>query len=199
MNRAFLQQKQPLGFAQVQCKPSVSWDRVCGGVFVLGAVLFCAPLVLQLTPIRWVTTPSLPPGFYWETHEPIVRGAYVHFCVDEDIAAFGAMRGYLRGGTCPGMYEELFKVVAAVAGDVVECGPQGIAINGQRVPQTPIFATDSHDRPHYFWINAGRHVVPEGNVFVLSTYHPRSWDSRYFGFVPITAIRGTARPWKVWP
>ncbi len=199
MNHMILQKKTPLGFEKIQWKPSVSWDWVCGGLFVLGAALFCAPLVLQLTPIRWTTSPSLPPGFYWETHEPIARGAYVHFCLDEDIAAFGAARGYLRSGTCPGMYEELLKVVAAVAADVIECGPQGIVINGQPVPHAPVYATDSQGRPQQFWLRTGPHVVPDGAVFVLSTSHPRSWDSRYFGFVPISAIRGTARPWWVWP
>src|SRR5215510_7032186 len=141
MNRAFLLKKPPLGFAKLQWKPSVSWDWVCRGVFVLGVTLFCAPLVLQLTPIRWTTSPSLPPGLYWETHEPIVRGAYVHFCVAEDIAAFGAARGYLRTGTCPGMVEELLKVVAATAGDVVELTAQGLTINGQRVPNAPVYQT----------------------------------------------------------
>jgi hypothetical protein len=35
-------------------------------------------------------------------------------------------------------------------------------------------------------------------LFVLSTYNPRSWDSRYFGFIPLGAIHGSARPLWVW-
>jgi len=196
-NSLFFRQKIQLAHAEGKLQTSCSWDWLCGGLLLLGAALFCAPLVLQLTPIRWVITPSLPPGVYWETHEPIGRGSYVHFCLDEAIAAFGAERGYIRSGTCPGLYEELFKVVAAVAGDVVELSEQGVTVNGQLVPHTPIYTTDSQNRPQPRWLSDGAHVVPDGQVFVLSTYHPRSWDSRYFGCVPINAIRGTARPWWV--
>src|SRR4051794_26722089 len=97
-NAMFFQQNIQLAQANGKLQPSWVWDWLCGGLFLLGALLFFAPLVVQLTPIRWITTPSLPPGLYWETHEPIVRGAYVHFCLDEEIAAFGVVRGYLRSG-----------------------------------------------------------------------------------------------------
>ncbi len=174
------------------------WDRLCRGLLSVGALLFLTPLVLQLTPLRWVVTPSLPLGFYWETQEPIVRGAYVHFCLAEPIAAFGFAQGYLRSGICPGLYAELLKVVAAVAGDVVELN-EGVVINGHLIPHAPRYATDSQGRPQQVWIATHRFVVPPGQVFVLSTFHLRSWDSRYFGCVPVQAIRGTARPLWVWP
>jgi type IV secretory pathway protease TraF len=43
---------------------------------------------------------------------------------------------------------------------------------------------------------AGRFIVPAGQVFLLSNFHPRSWDSRYFGYLPLSAVRGTVQ--EVW-
>jgi type IV secretory pathway protease TraF len=72
-------------------------------------------------------------------------------------------------------------------------------INGRLIPQSQVYDTDSQGRPHHSWITPVRQVVPDGHVFLLSTYHPRSWDSRYFGWVSASGIRGTAQPLWVWP
>jgi type IV secretory pathway protease TraF len=36
--------------------------------------------------------------------------------------------------------------------------------------------------------------VAKGEVWVISSYNPLSFDSRYFGPVPISRIEGFARP-----
>jgi type IV secretory pathway protease TraF len=47
-------------------------------------------------------------------------------------------------------------------------------------------------------VPAGFHSVRTGEVWLLSVHHPRSFDSRYFGAVPVTNIQGVARPiWVV--
>lgn len=199
MNVVFFQQKSRLAPLHDRSHATCFWDWCCGGLLVLGALPFVVPFVLLLTPIRWNISASLPVGFYWETGMRIERGAYVHFCLPEDIAAYAFTRGYLKTGACPGLYEELFKPVAAVAGDTVEMRHGGgVRVNGADL-DAPVFAADSQGRPHQFWIPEGKQIVPDGCVFVLSTHHPRSWDSRYFGFVPLAAIRGSAVPWWVWP
>jgi type IV secretory pathway protease TraF len=38
----------------------------------------------------------------------------------------------------------------------------------------------------------------EGELFLLSLTHPASFDSRYFGPVPATAVLGTALPLWTW-
>ena len=36
-------------------------------------------------------------------------------------------------------------------------------------------------------------VIPEGKLFVVG-HHPRSWDSRYFGFVDVEEVLNRAYP-----
>jgi hypothetical protein len=45
-------------------------------------------------------------------------------------------------------------------------------------------------------ISPGTYRVAPGHVWLLSSYSADSWDSRYLGPVPVTEIRGVARP--VW-
>jgi type IV secretory pathway protease TraF len=40
----------------------------------------------------------------------------------------------------------------------------------------------------------GRYVIPPGEVWLVSTFSPRSWDSRYFGPVPASAIVSALTP-----
>jgi type IV secretory pathway protease TraF len=37
-------------------------------------------------------------------------------------------------------------------------------------------------------------VVQPGHVWLAGSGHDRSWDSRYFGPVPVAGVRGVARP-----
>ena len=37
-------------------------------------------------------------------------------------------------------------------------------------------------------------IVAKGEVWVISSYNPLSFDSRYFGPVPVSKIEGLARP-----
>jgi conjugative transfer signal peptidase TraF len=173
------------------------WDRVCYGILALGAGTFLLPVVVAFsTPFLWITSHSLPWGIYRRTHEPIGRGVLVHVCLPEDIAQYAFEREYLSAGLCPGLYQEILKPVAAIAGDEVEISAAGVTVNGVRVPRTPVYPTDSRGRLHTVRIPEGRYIVPAGQVFVLSNFHPRSWDSRYFGFLSLSAVRGTVQ--EVW-
>ena len=40
----------------------------------------------------------------------------------------------------------------------------------------------------------GRHVVVTGEVWLLGTHDPRSWDSWYFGAVNAVQISATLQP-----
>jgi type IV secretory pathway protease TraF len=41
---------------------------------------------------------------------------------------------------------------------------------------------------------AGTYQVPPGEIWTVSSYSPESFDSRYFGPVPLANVRGRARP-----
>ena len=173
------------------------WDRVCYGLLACGAATCLVPLLVAVcTPFVWITSHSLPWGIYRRTQEPIGRGVLVHVCLPENIARYALEREYLSAGLCPGLSQEIVKPVAAIAGDAVEISAAGVMVNGVPVPGTPVYSTDSRGRPHTLRMPEGRSIVPAGQVFLLSTFHPRSWDSRYFGSLPLSAVRGTVQ--EVW-
>lgn len=198
MNILFFHDKRPLTLSRIHWEVN-GWDLLTYGMLLIGAALIGIPLLLLSVGVHWNVSRSLPLGFYVDTHEPITRGTLVHFCLPWDIAQFGYARGYLGYGPCDTGTEELLKPVAAVAGDVVEIDPLGVSINGQPVANTPVFAADSRGYDYHPRLSPGTYIVPDGFVFVLSNYHLRSWDSRYYGFIDTTTILGTATPLWVWP
>ena len=82
----------------------------------------------------------------------------------------------------------LLKPVVARSGDVVELSARGISVNGALLPNTAPLSKDTKGRPLEAW-PFGRYVVASGTVWVASSYHPRSFDSRYFGPISTAAIR----------
>lgn len=150
-------------------------------------------------PIMVNTTPSEPEGVYVITgglsRSPAI-GAYVAACPPlSPILRLGVARHYLAAGTCPDGTVPLLKQVEAVHGDRVDVTAAGVIVNGRRLPNTAPVPRDQTGRPlpHYPF---GRYRVKAGQVWLLSTYSPRSFDSRYFGPVPASSIVATVRP--VW-
>lgn len=141
------------------------------------------------------TTSSVPLGVYRIEGAPKGRGQIVAYC-PPDTAPFRMARdrGFVMGGmACPGGYRPIFKPIAAIAGDVVTIGPDGASVNGTPLPNTKPKAKDAEGRP-LPRIATGRYRVMPGQVWLLSTYNPRSFDGRYFGAVPAHGIVGVARP-----
>jgi conjugative transfer signal peptidase TraF len=121
------------------------------------------------------------------------RGSIIVVCPPEnDVARQGARRGYLGPGNCPGGSEPLVKPVAAVAGDLVEVSPAGVSVNGFRVPSSAPLWRDSAGRSLAPLV--GVHLIRPGELWLLSGRDARSFDSRYFGPVPLANVRGVARP-----
>jgi conjugative transfer signal peptidase TraF len=99
-------------------------------------------------------------------------------------AAFAARRGYLP------MHIPLLKRIGAVAPQVV-CVRDGIV----RIDSIPVAVTlfvDGSGRRLTAWPQCRR--LRAGEVFLLSTTNPASFDSRYFGPVNASAVIGQARP-----
>ncbi len=87
----------------------------------------------------------------------------------------------------------MVKGIVAIAGDEVELGESWVAVNGTIIDRTPLRAVDTLGRPlsHF---PLGRWVVGPGEVWVLGSLRERSWDSRYFGPVPVDGIVATVHP-----
>ena len=140
--------------------------------------------------VRLNTSGSLPVGLYITTQQPT---DLVEFCPAEPLASLAIRRGYRPRGSCADGAMPLLKPVAARAGDVVDCSAGGIAVNGRILPNTAPLKLDSQGRPLPPW-PFGHYNVAAGTVWVASSYSAKSFDSRYFGPVPRTAIRAWLRP-----
>jgi conjugative transfer signal peptidase TraF len=151
---------------------------------------------------RFNTSPSLPRGLYievprgWLEREP-VRGDLVLACAPAAGAELARRRGYLGGGPCgagaAGGAAALGKLVLAAAGDEVAFGAGGLVVNGRAVAASRPLPRDSAGRP-LAHAPFGRCRVAPGELWLFAPYHPRSYDSRYFGPVPAAAVRGWLVP-----
>ena len=144
----------------------------------------------------WInTTDSMPIGLWLETSAQLVRsGDVVLLCLlDTPAERLGRSRGYIARGSCPTGGEVLLKPVAATAGDDVEVTPSGISVNGIAIRNSAQLSRDSLGRPLPAF-PAGQYRVPFGELWLVSAHNARSFDSRYFGPVPVAAVRGTVRP-----
>ena len=137
---------------------------------------------------RLNVSPSAPVGLYRTVDRPVGRGDLVVACVPVVAARLARERGYLAGGACPGHVQPVLKRVGAIPGDMVAVFPDGVTVNGRRLPGSATAAVDSRGRilSHAPW---GAVVVATDEVWLLTTDVPRSWDSRYFGPVSLDSVR----------
>ena len=150
--------------------------------------------------LRLNTTPSMPVGL-WQVSpsvpERLHHGSIVTVCLPETpTVRLGFERGYIHAGSCPDGLEPLVKPIAALQGDVVTVRPTGILVNGSLVSGTVQLARDSGGRilsP----VRAGVYVVQPDRIWVLTGRDRRSFDSRYFGEVPTSAVQAEAHPFWV--
>jgi conjugative transfer signal peptidase TraF len=141
-------------------------------------------------------TGSLPVGLWRMTpvRGAITRGMVVSVCPPQTPPRSLAYdRGYLSKGRCASGLEPLLKPVAAIAGDEVEITPAGVMVNGVLLKSSATLAADGQGRPMPK-IPFGRFTVGLGEVWLIVTHSPRSFDSRYFGPLPVTSIEGSAQP-----
>ncbi len=143
-------------------------------------------------------THSAPFGIYRQAAEPTLatrkNSPYAFFCPDQRWPGLRNNPNTRRSlGTCPDGYAALLKPVVAWPGDVVTTSPAGVIVDGIPVPNSSPLTRDSLGRelhPYPY----GTYEVPEGQIWVLSSYSSRSFDSRYFGPVPLRTVREWVRP-----
>jgi len=165
------------------------------GIWTLLALTLAAGLVLAVhalgVRINW--TSSMPLGLYRELPARLERGAVVLICLPEEVAQLGRQRRYLPLGDCPEGVSPIVKEIAAIAGDEIALQENSLAVNGVVVDRTGLRSTDSLGRP-LDHAQLGRRLVGDGEVWVLGIERSRSWDSRYFGAVPVESIVASAKP-----
>jgi conjugative transfer signal peptidase TraF len=152
------------------------------------AGLFC---LCSLAGLRINTTGSLPMGIY--AVSTAATADLVEFCPPAPFSRTSVVRGYRSPGNCPDGDDPLLKPVVAKAGDTVLFSGAGLEVNGILLRNTAPRAQDRRGRPlsHYPF---GAYRVSADIVWVASTYHLLSFDSRYFGPIPIRTIRNHLKP-----
>ena len=124
--------------------------------------------------LRINPTPSLPKGIYRVSPGTPGKGDLVSFCLEGEYAALADERSYLQAGSCPSGLRPLLKRLAGLPGDSVN------------LDNLTIRALDSQGRPMPSALRGG--VIPSGMALVLAD-HPGSFDSRYFGLVPLDPLQ----------
>jgi conjugative transfer signal peptidase TraF len=167
-----------------------------------------AALLFSLVPIagrmgyRINRTPSVPLGI-WRILplDTLERGQIVSVCPPPDALFLDAQaRGYLAKGRCPGELEPMLKPVAGLPGDSVQQTPQGLLVNGQLLSNSIALSSDSQGRPLKPSLPGESFTIDQDQILLVSGVSPRSFDSRYFGTLPLASIEGRAVPvWTVAP
>jgi conjugative transfer signal peptidase TraF len=145
------------------------------GVFLAASGLCLTLLCLCLAGYRFNATPSLPVGVYRLSADAPGKGDYAAFCLEGEFAELARERGYLQIGSCPSGLRPLLKKVAGLPGDLI---PGDLAVR-------PV---DSLGRALPSVLPEG--IVPPGMALLLAE-HPGSFDSRYFGPVPLASLQKT--------
>jgi len=161
-----------------------------------GATMLATLATAYQAGVRVNTTPSMPIGLWAIASARTVprRGDIVTVCLPDGPALRQAMRrGYIAAGVCPDRAEPLVKPVAAVGGDLVTVSVTGISVNATPVANTAPLARDEAGRVLHP-VPAGSYRVAPGELWLLSGHDTRSFDSRYFGAVPVTNVLGVVHP-----
>lgn len=138
-------------------------------------------------------TASYPIGIYQvDSNKTITRGDMILFCPPpQGMILAAAKRGYIEAGICPGNITPLQKRIVAIAGDKITTTHAGVFINGELQKNSVIYRNDYQGNPLPMYKGG---VLQEGEIFVMSDYNDRSFDSRYFGAVPSKNIIGHTKP-----
>lgn len=158
-------------------------------IMTIGAVAILAgPIVAKPSPIYiWNSSASVPVGLYR------VRPASSRYVTElvavqppEPLATYLHLNGYL-----PTAIPMLKRVLALPRQSVCRSGST-ITVDG--IVMGKALERDSRGRPLPVW--EGCDVVEDGKLFLMNWQAADSFDGRYFGMTPATAVVGRVRP--VW-
>jgi len=162
-------------------------------IIISSVVLLTFAFILGISGLRINMTRSIPMGFYWETSEPIQRGAYIIFCPPvSEIFDMAKLRGYIGSGFCEGDYGFMMKRVEAMGGDIISISEIGVQVNGKWIVNSKLQRVDKENRllPKY---KTSHFILKSSEVFLMGETTV-SFDSRYFGPINISHIQGVIRP-----
>jgi conjugative transfer signal peptidase TraF len=161
----------------------ISYLALCGIAYAVGA--------------RFNSTRSIPVGLYWETKDPVEKGAYVMFCPPQrEVFDLAMTRGYIGAGYCPGGYGFMMKKILAAKTDVVSISDEGVRVNDVLLPFSVPSDLDGAGRPMPRF--RAIHELTESEVLLMTDINAGSFDGRYFGLIERSQIKGVIRPVFTW-
>lgn len=140
---------------------------------------------------------SMPRGLYLVGPlQEVERGQVVALCISNaSAAAIYKARDYLGPSSrCAVGLPPVLKPLVAMPGDLVEISAAGTSVNGQLLPNSRVFDTDSDGRPIEHLPVGWSKRLAAGEYFALANVIERSLDSRYYGTVHRVDLQGRARP-----
>ena len=147
-----------------------------------------AGILLLMTSLRggaprlvWNASSSVPLGLYSVEPGPVRRGDLVLIRPPPAVAELAHQRGYLPKSSY------LIKFLWAIPGDQVCRFGTYVLVRGMFVVRA--LSRDGLGRRMPVW--RGCRTLRSDEFFVLA-HDPQSFDSRYFGLVPVTAVMGRA-------
>jgi len=169
-------------------------------ILLIFVSLMCIPIlfvIFKIFGIIFTYTGSVPIGFYHRSfRQKIHIGDYVALCLPDPIAKMGLSRGYINSGKCFNGSDILLKEVIAVPGDRVTVHKNTIEINHHGIQLTYIAPTQVMDKNGLLVFRFIKNGVYKAKGYWVygngASYY--SWDSRYYGGIPIKNIRGQFKP-----
>ena len=162
-------------------------DRLVTLLTTLGAAaVVVSAIAAKPAPVYiWNASESVPIGLY-RLHRTgrLSVTQLVALQSPEPLATFLADRRYLPRGI------PLLKRVLALPGQTV-CRDK-LVVTVDKIEMGAARARDRSGRLLPIW--QGCHVIAEGEVFLMNWQSEDSFDGRYFGALPTSAIIGTAEP-----
>lgn len=143
---------------------------------------------------------SMPRGLYLlratAPAAALQRGEVVAACVpNTEAAKVYRERDYMGTSTrCTSGLPPVMKPLAGLPGDTVEVTNLGVLVNGQLLPKSRVFDTDSDGLPIAHLPIGWRQTLTQSEFFLLANHIERSLDSRYYGSVQRTDIHGLVLP-----
>jgi conjugative transfer signal peptidase TraF len=158
----------------------------------LGGMIAALAAIAYFGGFRLNLTPSEPLGLWRivDLQRPVEVGDLVFICPPATAPFEEARRrGYVRRGLCPHGFAPLIKTVAALPGQHFDIGVN-VTVDGRPLASSLVRPSDGEGRPITPFKTG---IVPLGNLFLHSSF-ASSYDSRYFGPVPVSGLLGLAWP-----
>ena len=158
------------------------------------AVFFLLAGAVRLRGIVLNPSTSAPKGLYVRSTDP----SFVLFCPDQRWPNFAKNPDFRKNwapfSSCPDGHRAFLKPISARPGDVVTVSANGIAVNGKLIPHSlPVREDNLGETLHAY--PYGTYRVRPGELWVVSPFSDRSYDSRYYGPIPAKSILAGIRPW----